>query len=119
MRSITAPGWSLSDERTFEIRLPEGRVFVRYRGRPADLKFAVMLQARTADGWQTVCLIDNAEGKGTHIHRYEGTRKCQPRRSITVPRERLFRRPATFFVRDPEISSKHGQRTTRSRSSHR
>jgi hypothetical protein len=65
----------LSRERTFTIRLPEGRVFVRYSGRPADLKFSVMLQARIADGWQTVCLIDNAEGKGTHIHRYEGTRK--------------------------------------------
>lgn len=65
----------MSEERTFEIRLPDGRVFVRYRGRPDDLKFSVMLQAQTADGWRTVCLIDNAEGKGTHIHRYEGTRK--------------------------------------------
>lgn len=65
----------LSRERTFEIRLPEGRVVVRYRGRPEDLKFSVMLQTRTADGWHTVCLIDNAEGKGTHIHRYSGTQK--------------------------------------------
>jgi len=65
----------LSEERTFEIRLPEGRIFVRYQGRPDDLKFSVMLQAQTAGGWRTICLIDNAEGKGTHIHRYEGTRK--------------------------------------------
>ncbi len=34
-----------------------------------------MLQTQTASGWRTVCLIDNAEGKGTHIHRYEGPRK--------------------------------------------
>ncbi|HXB63798.1 MAG TPA: hypothetical protein VNV42_02870 [Solirubrobacteraceae bacterium] len=67
----------MNEERTFEIRLPEGRVFVRYRGRPAELEFAVMLQTQTADGWQTVCLIDNAEGKGTHMHRYEGTRKLR------------------------------------------
>lgn len=65
----------MSEERTFTIRLPEGRVFVRYRGRPTDIKFAVMLQARTAAGWQTICLIDNAEEKGIHIHRYVGTRK--------------------------------------------
>jgi hypothetical protein len=54
----------LTEERTFEIRLPEGRVFVRYRGRPDDLKFSVMLQAQTAGGWRTICLIDNTEGKG-------------------------------------------------------
>lgn len=69
----------LSEERTFEIRLFEGRIFVRYRGQPDDLKFSVMLQAQTAEGWQTVCLIDNAEGKGTHIHRYEGKRKMAAR----------------------------------------
>jgi hypothetical protein len=34
-----------------------------------------MLQTLTVEGWRTVCLIDNAEGKGTHIHRYVGTRK--------------------------------------------
>jgi hypothetical protein len=43
----------LSKERTFEIRLPEGRVLVRYRGRPDQLKFSVMLQTQTAEGWQT------------------------------------------------------------------
>jgi hypothetical protein len=65
----------LTAERTFEIRLPEGRVFVRYKGRPDDLKFSVMLQTQTVVGWQTICLIDNAEGKGIHIHRDVGTRK--------------------------------------------
>jgi hypothetical protein len=65
----------LSDERTFEISLPEGRVLVRYRGRATDLKFSVMLQTETVEGWQTVCLIDNSEDKGTHLHRYEGSRK--------------------------------------------
>ncbi len=69
----------MSEERTFEIRLPEGRILVRYRGRPADLRFSVMLQAHTSDGWRTACLIDNAEGKGTHIHRYEGLRKLPAR----------------------------------------
>jgi hypothetical protein len=54
-------------------------VLVRYRGRPDDLKFSVMLQAPTADGWQMVCLIDNAEGKGTHMHHYRGTRKLPGR----------------------------------------
>lgn len=65
----------MSGEHTFEIRLPDGRVFVRYRGRSEDFRFSVMLQAHTAEGWRTVCLIDNAEDKGTHIHRYVGMRK--------------------------------------------
>lgn len=34
-----------------------------------------MLQAPTAHGWQTIHLIDNAEGKGTHVHRYRGMHK--------------------------------------------
>lgn len=65
----------MTEERTFEIRLPEGRVLVRYRGRPKELRFSVMLQAQTEAGWQTVCLIDNAEGKGTHMHRYKNSKK--------------------------------------------
>lgn len=65
----------LSRERSFEILLPDGRIRVRYQGRTDSLKFSVMLQTETPDGWQTVCLIDNAEAKGTHMHRYEGARK--------------------------------------------
>jgi hypothetical protein len=108
--------YELSEERTFEIRLPEGRLFVHYRGRPDTLKFAVMLQVPTDDGWRTVCLIDNAENKGIHIHRYEGARKLPSEPFHRGSAREGIPARASFSATTPTISLKHGE-TTSERSS--
>lgn len=49
------------------------RILVEREGRPVE-QYAVMLQLRIYDRWQTVQLLDNAHGHHD-LHRYTGDKK--------------------------------------------
>ena len=51
----------------------DARVLVELEGRPLE-RYAVMLQLRIEDRWQTIRLLDNAHGNHD-MHRYTGPEK--------------------------------------------
>jgi hypothetical protein len=52
---------------------PDARILVDLEGRPME-RYAVMLQLRIEDKWQTIRLLDNAHGDHD-MHRYTGSEK--------------------------------------------
>jgi hypothetical protein len=51
----------------------DARILVDLKGRPIE-RYAVMLQLRIEDKWQTVRLLDNAH-RDHDMHRYTGSEK--------------------------------------------
>ena len=51
----------------------DARVLVELEGQPVE-RYAVMLQLRIEDRWQTIRLLDNAHGDHD-MHRYTGAEK--------------------------------------------
>lgn len=51
----------------------DARILIEFEGRPLEC-YAIMLQLRIEDRWQTIRLFDNAHGHHD-MHRYTGSEK--------------------------------------------